>query len=145
MMRRPRTSGQRWWYGGIERLPPPRLGGVRTPPRGDVWVLLPELLRGRRPAVRHEVMRHLRDEERARIAEGQDSPLVRRAVSHYAAHLLMPADRLRQEARDLDLSRWPSVTELARRFLVSKESMRIQLEDISLIHGVDENNRILLA
>jgi hypothetical protein len=57
----------------------------------------------------------------------------------------MPADRLRQEARDLDLSHWSSITELARRFLVSKESMRIQLEDVGLIHGVDEHNRIVLA
>jgi hypothetical protein len=57
----------------------------------------------------------------------------------------MPADRLRQEVRDLDLSRWSSVTELARRFLVSKASMRIQLEDVGLIQGVDESNRIVLA
>ena len=113
--------------------------------RGDVWVLLPEILRGRSPAVRHEVVRQLREEERERMAEGEDSLLVRRAVSHYAAHLLMPADRLREEVRGLDLSRWSSITQLARRFLVSKESMRIQLEEVDLIHGVDEHNRIVLA
>ena len=119
----------------------------RSAARGEVnvlRVLFDEQLRGRSPAVRTEVMRRWQERERQRISGGEDSPLVRRAVDHYAATLLMPEDLLRAEARGMDLSRWSSVSELARRFAVSKESMRIQLEQLGLVYGVDEHNRILL-
>ena len=119
----------------------------RSAARGEVnvlRVLFDEQLRGRSPEVRTEVMRRWQERERQRISGGEDSPLVRRAVDHYAATLLMPEDLLRAEAHGLDLSRWSSVGELARRFVVSKESMLIQLKQFGLIYGMDENSRILV-
>ncbi len=127
----------------------------RSSTKGDVRVLslqfsaaMKERLRNCTADVRAEALRRLelemRERERAQVAAGADTMMVRRAVNHYAATLLMPPDLVRQEARELDLSRWSSVDHLARHFVVSKESMRIHLETLDLIHGISDAGRILV-
>ena len=123
--------------------------------RGDVRVLKIRMHQATRahlanctPEVRAEVLRRWelqeREEQRRQIADGADSPIVKRAVDHYAATLLMPRDLVRQEAKGLDLSLWSSVDLLARRFVVSKQAMVIQLESLGLIFGVADDRRILV-
>ncbi|HWG34217.1 MAG TPA: hypothetical protein VN650_08615 [Gemmatimonadaceae bacterium] len=127
----------------------------RSSSRGDVRVLslrpsdaLKRRLAGCNPEVRREAYRRfeleMRAQEQEQIAAGADSPMVRRAVDHYAATLLMPADLLRREAEGLDLSRRSSVDHLARRFVVSRQSLLIQLENLNLIHGVADDGTIKL-
>jgi hypothetical protein len=98
------------------------------------------------PDVKAEVLPRLRDAE-VKAASGADSPLVRRAVEHYAATLLMPRDLLTAVIRDeqVDLTAAGAISRLARRFVVSWSAMRIQLEELGLIHGIDESTgRVLL-
>lgn len=136
-------------------LPAATLTRKRSGLRGDVRVLKIQMNQAMRarlanctPDVRVEVLRRWelreREEERSRVAAGADSSIVKRAVDHYAATLLMPRDLVGREAKDLDLSLWSSVDLLARRFVVSKQAMVIQLESLGLIFGVAEDRRILM-
>ena len=139
-----------------EQLAIPELCGAYRPRkrsaiRGDVRVLkitmtaaMKQRLDACEPEVREEVMRRWAERDRERSAGDQDTPLVRRAVDHYAATLLMPEEAVRSAACTLDLASWRSITELAARFGVSKQSMRIRLEELGFIYGVDESNRIML-
>jgi hypothetical protein len=88
---------------------------------------------------RTEVVRRLHEMQRARWEHGEDPPQVRRAVDRYAAVLLMPADVVRSRAEGMELGSWRTITGLAEEFQVSKTAMRIRLEEIGLIHGVDES------
>jgi hypothetical protein len=127
----------------------------RSSTKGDVRVLglrfsaaMNQRLGRCTPEARAEALRRfeleMRAYEQAKVAAGADTAIVRRAVGHYAATLLMPHDLGRSEANELDLSGWASVDHLARRFAVSRESMRIQLEYLNLIHGVSDEGRILV-
>lgn len=143
------------WFADVatatEQVTPPELAGEyhphhRSATRGPVHVLrlLHDRSRGRPPEIRTTALWRMRDMERQRIADGQDSPRVRRAVDHYAATLLMPEDLVRAKARGLDLSRWSAITDIAAEFVVSKESLCIRLSDLGLIHDIDDDGRVLL-
>lgn len=116
----------------------------RTATKGPVVALAPRLRQLSRE-VRTAVLTELAQEERARRAAGEDSPLVRRAVDHYAAILLMPADLVRSTAAGRDLSDWRTVSDLARTFGASKTAFRIRLQEVGLIFGVDDAGAILLT
>jgi hypothetical protein len=150
-------------FGEVAKATMPTLPGLaashhtkkRSSLRGDVRVLRVQMNAAMRaqlgrcaPDVRAEVLRRWelrdRDEQRRQVAAGADTPLVRRAVDHYAATLLMPRDLVRRAAEGLDLTRWSSVDLLARQFVVSKQAMLIQLETLGLIHGVSPDRQILL-
>jgi Zn-dependent peptidase ImmA (M78 family) len=75
--------------------------------------------------------------ERNRWENGEDPPQVRRAVDRYAAALLMPRDVVRSRAEGMDLGSWRTVAMLADQFQVSKTAMRIRMEEVGLIYGVD--------
>jgi hypothetical protein len=116
----------------------------RSTPHGDVAVLTSRL-RGLPRSVRTDVLQKLKGEERERRAAGEDTPLERRAVEHYAAVLLMPEEAVKASAAAVDLSRWPNVYALASEFDVSRVAMRIRLEELGLIHGVGPDGRILMT
>ena len=116
----------------------------RSATKGPVVTVAPRL-RQLPPETRTAVLVELADQERARRAAGEDSPLVRRAVDHYAAVLLMPADLVRAAAAGRDMSSWHTVTDLARLFGVSKSALRIRLQELGLIFGVDDAGTILLT
>jgi hypothetical protein len=103
------------------------------------------LLRSCPKEVRTEVLRKLHAMERERWEKGEDPPQIRRAVDRYAAVLLMPADIVRSKAEGMDLGSWRTVALLAEQFEVSKTAMRIRLEEIGLIYGVDESAGRILA
>ena len=117
---------------------------LRSAAKGPVVSLAPRL-RQLSPETRTAVLQELADQERARRVAGEDSPLVRRAVDHYAAVLLMPADLVRTAAAGRDVSSWQTVSDLARLFAVSKSALRIRLQEVGLIFGVDDAGAILLT
>lgn len=120
----------------------------KSAPKGPVNVLgvrLAEKLRGRSPEVRRQVMQVLQDRDRERYANGMDTPLERRAVDHYAATLLMPEDVVRRYTEGADLSSWDVIRDLASTFEVSTQAFRIRLQELGLIFGVDDHNRIQLT
>lgn len=96
------------------------------------------LLRSCPKEVRTAVLQKLHVMQRERWEKGEDPPQIRRAVDRYAAVLLMPADVVRSKAEGMDLGSWRTVAVLAEQFRVSKMAMRIRLEEIGLIFGVDE-------
>lgn len=96
------------------------------------------LLRSCPKEVRTEVLLRLQAMERNRWENGEDPPQVRRAVDRYAAALLMPRDLVRSRAEGMDLGSWRTVARLAEQFQVSKTAMRIRMEEVGLIFGVDE-------
>jgi hypothetical protein len=57
----------------------------------------------------------------------------------------MPADLVRCAAADRDLADWRAVADLGRQFVVSTTAMRIRLQELGLIFGVDESGAILLT
>jgi len=107
----------------------------------------------RRSATRGEViaipgkyaeLRAAADAERARWAAGQDSPRVRRAVDHYAATLLMPQDLIRDTCRGRNLGSWTELYQIAGIFNVSATALKIRLQELNLIFGVDPTTRRIL-
>lgn len=115
----------------------------RTATKGDVTLIQP-YLRHLPPQARADVFEGIAAWERDRKASGEDSPLVRRAVDHYAAVLLMPGDLVAREAAGRDLATPKEVSALAGRFVVSVAAMRIRLKELGLIFGVDDTGRVLL-
>ncbi len=113
----------------------------RSAAHGEVSVLTARL-KALSPEMRSEVLRELKNQEHALKARGEDSPLERRAVEHYAAVLLMPEDVIRTYAKGVDLSEWSGVVVLATKFQVSRTAMRIRLEELRLIHarGIQSRN-----
>lgn len=101
------------------------------------------LLRGLAPEERTEVLRLYKERVEHRAA-GEDSPLVRRAVDHYAASLLMPADLVRAAAPRMGIRSHAEIRALANQFEVSSQAMRFRLEEIGVIHGVDERTGEIL-
>jgi Zn-dependent peptidase ImmA (M78 family) len=89
-------------------------------------------------------MVRFRDLEILPISEGQDTPLVRRAVDHYAATLLMPEDLLKEALQGSDASLESTVRHLARRFRVSNSAMRIRLQEIGAARGASDSASIAL-
>jgi len=114
----------------------------RSAAKGPVNVLavrLAERIAGYSREMKTAAMVRFRDLERRSITEGQDSPMVRRAVDHYAATLLMPADLLKGAAVEFDVTLESSIRELARRFQVSNTAMRIRLQEIGLVRGASDS------
>jgi hypothetical protein len=107
----------------------------RSAPGGDVSVLR-NRLRGLDPETRIEVMRELVQDERRRQAAGDDSPLERSAVEHYAAVLLMPEPLVRELARQGDLAGWPFHYQLAEAFGVTISAMIVRLKELGLVFDV---------
>ncbi len=107
----------------------------RSATRGQVTVLGKRLAQ-LTPAVRTEVYRELADRERARREEGEDSVLERRSVDRYAATILMPEDIVRELARELDLTRWPSLYEIAAALGVTISAVIVRLKELQLVHDV---------
>lgn len=124
----------------------------RSASKGEVTVLelganldvFNRITRGLSREDRTKVMRRLKEDERSAIASGADSPLVRRAVDHYAASLLMPADLVRLAVKAVDLSANAAIRLLAKTFEVSRQAMSIQLEYLGLIYGIDDRGAVLL-
>jgi hypothetical protein len=109
----------------------------RTATKGDVIAIEPRL-RHLSPEARVEVFETVARWQRDRKASGEDSPLVRRAVDHYAAFLLMPRELVLFEARKRGLGTWADIVDLARAFIVSTTAMRIRLHELELLFGTDE-------
>jgi hypothetical protein len=114
----------------------------RSATKGNV-VALPNQLKGLPADMRTNVLRRLRDHERARWARGEDTPFERRSVDHYAAVILMPEELLRAQATSRDLGEWRTVEYLAQTFGVSCAAMRIRLEELGLIFGIDDDGQLL--
>jgi hypothetical protein len=57
----------------------------------------------------------------------------------------MPADLVRTAAAGRDVSSWQTVSDLARLFAVSKSALRIRLQEVGRIFGVDDAGAILLT
>jgi hypothetical protein len=93
--------------------------------------------------LRTEVMRELVASERQRRVEGEDSDLERRSVDHYAATLLMPADLVRSELEERDLTSWPDLYRVAERLGVTISALTVRLMELGLIHDIVDR-RILL-
>jgi hypothetical protein len=123
----------------------PRQKSAMKGPVSVLGIRLAEKLRGRSREVKFEVMRLVRERERERYIQGQDTPLERRAVDHYAAVLLMPEDVVRATVTGHDLSHWSTIRQFAEYFEVSVQAFRIRLEELGLIYGVDDSNQILLT
>ncbi|MBL0937887.1 MAG: hypothetical protein IBJ03_03270 [Gemmatimonadaceae bacterium] len=116
----------------------------RSATNGEVFSLhtrLRELPR----AIRTEVMQGLAARERERRAAGEDSPLERRAVDHYAAVLLMPAEQVRAAAAAITLRSQRDIRRLADSFLVSTDAMRIRLQELGLIHSVAKDGTVQIT
>ena len=116
----------------------------RSATNGDV-VSLHARLRELPSPIRTEVMLGVAALERERRAAGADSPLERRAVDHYAAVLLMPAEQVRSAVAAKRLTTRRDIRELAETFVVSTTAMRIRLEELGLIRGVTDDGSILVA
>jgi hypothetical protein len=95
--------------------------------------------------IRTEILLALAQEDRVQRASGEDSPLERRAVDHYAAVLLMPEDLIRTAISGRDLTSRATHTYLAREFEVSVTAMRIRLEELGLIPAVDHSGGVILT
>jgi hypothetical protein len=107
----------------------------KSAPGGPVAVVslrLAERLRRLPPAHRTEFYRRLCEAERARYAEGHDTPLVRRTVDTYAAMLLMPAELVRAHAARYELTDYAQLRDLAAAFAVSTTAMRHRVVDLRL-------------
>lgn len=62
-----------------------------------------------------------------------DDPDEARAVNRYSSAVLMPRDRIRQEANRIDRTNWPSLYRLAERFGVSITALTVRLEQLDLL------------
>lgn len=101
-------------------------------------------LRDLTPELRTEVMREIAKDERQRRNEGEDSDLERRAVDHYAATLLMPADLVRGELIGRDLTAWRDLYAVADRLVVTISAFVVRLKELGMIHDIVDR-RILVA
>jgi hypothetical protein len=126
---------------------PPYRPLQRSAAKGPVNVLAGRLVERIARYSRDErttAMVRFRDLEILPISEGQDTPLVRRAVDHYAATLLMPEDLLKEALQGSDASLESTVRHLARRFRVSNSAMRIRLQEIGAARGASDSASIAL-
>lgn len=114
----------------------------RSATRGPVLVVS-ERIKSLSPELRTVVMREMIRRDRARQAAGEDSPLERRSVDHYAAVLLMPEDLLRRSVQGRDLTRWPTLYDLADGFQVTISAMVVRLKELGMIYDVIDRQILL--
>lgn len=114
----------------------------RSASRGEVAVVA-ERLKSLQPEIRTEVMRELLNQERARRAAGEDSPLERRSVDHYAAVLLMPEDLMREAIREKDPSQWSELYRLSEEFEVTISALVVRMKEMGLIFDVVDKEILL--
>lgn len=105
--------------------------------KGDVSVIQARL-RNLPPELRTEVMREIKERERRRQREGEDSDLERRSVDHYAATLLMPANLIRSEMEGRDVTSWPELYDVADRLGVSISAFTVRLRELGMISRIED-------
>ena len=68
------------------------------------------------------------------LTAGQDPPEVRSAVDRYQSSLLMPDWLIRAAVRDVDVTAWPVLYELADRAQVSISNLVVRLRRLDIIY-----------
>lgn len=110
--------------------------------KGEVSVIQSRL-RDLPRELRTEVMREIKERERRRRSQGEDSDLERRSVDHYAAVLLMPADLVRSEMEGRDPSSWPELYDAAQVLGVSISAFTIRLRELGMIADIVDGEIVL--
>ncbi len=78
------------------------------------------------------------------LTSGQDSPEVRSAVDRYQSSLLMPDWLIRAAVRDLDVTSWPALYELASLAQVNISNLITRLRRLNIIY-LPEGSKDLYA
>ncbi len=76
------------------------------------------------------------------LTAGQDSPEVRSAVDRYQSSMLMPDWLIKAAVKDLDLTNWPILYELAEKAQVTISNLAVRLQRLGLIY-IPEGTRDL--
>lgn len=69
-----------------------------------------------------------------RLTAGLDAPEVKSAVDRYQSSLLMPAWLIREATRDMDVTRWENLYELAEKARVTISNLVVRLHRLQIIH-----------
>ena len=78
------------------------------------------------------------------LTAGQDPPEVRSAVDRYQSSLLMPEWLMRSAVRDIDVTSWPALYELAERAMVNISNLVNRLRRLNIIY-LPEGSKQLYA
>lgn len=71
------------------------------------------------------------------LTAGQDSPEVRSAVDRYQSSLLMPEWLIRAAVRDIDVTSWPALYQLAELAQVNISNLAFRLKRLNLLYIPD--------
>lgn len=71
------------------------------------------------------------------LTAGQDSPEVRSAVERYQSSLLMPDWLIREAVRDIDVTHWPALYDLAAAARVTISNLVVRLQRMDIIYIPD--------
>lgn len=72
-----------------------------------------------------------------RLTLGQDSPAVRSAVERYQSSLLMPDWLIREAVRDIDVTHWPALYDLAAAARVTISNLVVRLRRLDIVYIPD--------
>lgn len=78
------------------------------------------------------------------LTAGQDSPEVRSAVDRYQSSLLMPEWLIRNAMKDIDVTSWPALYEIAEKAQVTISNLIVRLTRLDIIY-IPEGTRDLYA
>lgn len=78
------------------------------------------------------------------LTAGQDSPEVRSAVDRYQSSLLMPEWLMRAVVRDIDVTSWPALYQVAELAQVNISNLAIRLKRLNIIY-IPEGSRQVFA
>lgn len=76
------------------------------------------------------------------LTAGQDSPEVRSAVDRYQSSLLMPDWLIRTALRDVDVTAWSTLYDLAERAQVTISNLTVRLQRLGIIYIPDGGREI---
>jgi hypothetical protein len=78
------------------------------------------------------------------LTAGQDSPEVRSAVDRYQSSMLMPDWLIKSVVRDIDVTSWPALYELAEKAQVTISNLTVRLHRLGVIY-IPEGSREIYA
>ena len=78
------------------------------------------------------------------LTAGQDSPEVRSAVDRYQSSMLMPDWLIKSAVRDIDVTLWPALYELAEKAQVTISNLTVRLHRLGVIY-IPEGSREIYA
>lgn len=78
------------------------------------------------------------------LTAGQDSPEVRSAVDRYQSSMLMPDWLIKSAVRDIDVTSWPALYELAEKAQVTISNLTVRLHRLGVIY-IPEGTREIYA